>query len=169
MAVPGCVATVRPHTIPGAARCARSIVSVQSAAGAQSASRKQITYAPWRRDHAMPAFRVTAGPELAARRSSTSCRRTGADCVTGTCQEVHCTACHPKARGCNKWLGLVLVPGDPPLSAQRLPHCAQPPGLSQSETQCNAQQQPAEADIQEAQHRAPTIEKRLPVRKVLGE
>ena len=82
MAVPGCVATVRPHTMPGAARCARSIVSVQSAAGAQSASRKQITYAPWRRVHAMPALRATAGPELAARRSSTSCRRADTQCVT---------------------------------------------------------------------------------------
>ena len=98
MAVLGCVATVRPHTMPGAARCARSIVSVQSAAGAQSASRKQITYAPWRRVHAMPALRATAGPELAARRSSTSCRVAGTDSVFETCQEAHCTTCYPIAR-----------------------------------------------------------------------
>ena len=89
MAVPGCAATVRPHTMPGAARCARSIVAVQSAAGAQSASRKQITYAPWRRVHAMPALRATAGPELTARRSSTSCRGAHTDSLQAELGTLH--------------------------------------------------------------------------------
>lgn len=73
MAVPGRAAKVRPHTMPGATRCAFSITAVQSDAGAQSASRKQTTDAPWRSAHATPTLRATAGPAFAARRSVTSC------------------------------------------------------------------------------------------------
>ncbi len=77
MAVPGLDASVRPQTMPGRVRCARSMVAVQSGAGAQSASRKQMTDAPWRRAQATPALRAHAGPQLASRRSVTSCAARG--------------------------------------------------------------------------------------------
>jgi len=77
MAVPGLDASVQPQTMPGRVRCARSMVAVQSGAGAQSASRKQMTDAPWRRAQATPALRAHAGPQLASRRSVTSCAARG--------------------------------------------------------------------------------------------